>query len=789
MYAKAGDNITVRLTINDTITSYDVEIFNDTLSPTITTSANNLNASITVSNNKTEKHATFNITVENEYGVKLYVVPSDLSADSIFVDTISPTITLNGDANHSVLVNSSYADLGATSSDGDPNYAKTYVVTNNSNLDTALIGSTVIYTYTANSDGAGNLGEHITRNVTVVDYNPLSITSLTVNSTNSNNSYAKAGDQVNITIVTDGSDVGNMTGTILGDDNFTQNSSSGTIYLTKTIMQNDTNGNLTFNIRVTNSSEYAARVTQEDLIGDNIIIDTIRPNITLNGDNNTVLMIDNQYTDAGATIYDLSYGSKTIQSTETVNMSATGNYTLTYTAPDDYAGNLGSNITRNVIVVDLSPIEIQILSITSTNTNNLYAKAGDNLTVRLAVNDIIVKYDVELLNTNPTVTNSSREINATISIQNNTVIENHTTFNIFIENDQTITLNVTQHNLTDQNVFVDTIAPIISINGNITTYYLLQNRSINLIPNATVTDGDPNYNRTYGVTKNITLNPSMLGSSAIYTYTANPDGAGNIGKSVNLTVTVVDYGSLNITDLTVRSDNSNNNYAKAGDQVNITLITDGSDITNITGTILGDQSFTEHTSNGTIILSKTITQSDTNGNLTFSIRVINSTNHASTVTQENLMGDNIIIDTVPPLLYLYGANNTISGLRLPYVDPGAISYDLSYGIKDVTSTDSVITSQVGTYHIEYDAPDFAGNPANIIRTVHVQKLPQLSLTSESSNLLITPESPIADPAKQYPHLTDPFYIETVQIDGSTYALVASNRDNALSISDQYDLQF
>ena len=309
---------------------------------------------------------------------------------------------------------------------------------------------------------------------------------------------------------------------------------------------------------------------------------------------------------------------------------------------------------------------------------------------------------------------------------------------------------------------------------------MLQNRSINLIPNATVTDGDPNYNRTYGVTKNITLNPSMLGSSAIYTYTANPDGAGNIGKSVNLTVTVVDYGSLNITDLTVRSDNSNNNYAKAGDQVNITLITDGSDITNITGTILGDQSFTEHTSNGTIILSKTITQSDTNGNLTFSIRVINSTNHASTVTQENLMGDNIIIDTVPPLLYLYGANNTISGLRLPYVDPGAISYDLSYGIKDVTSTDSVITSQVGTYHIEYDAPDFAGNPANIIRTVHVQELPQLSLTSESSNLLITPESPIADPV-QYPHLTDPFYIETVQIDGSTYALMASNRDNGFTI--------
>ena len=244
-------------------------------------------------------------------------------------------------------------------------FCQTYTITNNSILNTTQIGSTVIYTYTANSDGAGNLGTNIIRNVTVVDYSPLNITSLSVSSNNSNNSYAKAGDQVNITIVTDGSDVGNMTGIILGSDNFTQNSSGGTIYLTKNIMQNDTNGNLTFNIRVTNSSEYAARVTHEDLIVDNIIIDTIRPNITLNGENNTVLMIDNPYTDAGATIYDLSYGSKIIQSTETVNISATGNYNLTYTAPDDYAGNLGSTITRNVTVVDLSPLRVMFGRIVS----------------------------------------------------------------------------------------------------------------------------------------------------------------------------------------------------------------------------------------------------------------------------------------------------------------------------------------------------------------------------------------------------------------------------------------
>ena len=91
-----------------------------------------------------------------------------------------------------------------------------------------------------------------------------------------------------------------------------------------------------------------------------------------------------------------------------------------------------------------------------------------------------------------------------------------------------------------------------------------------------------------------------------------------------------------------------------------------------------------------------------------------------------------------------------------------ISYRISsYGDSKCTGTDAVNTSKVGTYNVTYDAPDSAGNPANIIRIVHVQELPQLSLSSESSDLLLTPESTIADPV-QYPHMTDPFHIETVQ---------------------------
>ena len=156
----------------------------------------------------------------------------------------------------------------------------------------------------------------------------------------------------------------------------------------------------------------------------------------------------------------------------------------------------------------------------------------------------------------------------------------------------------------------------------------------------------------------------------------------------------------------------------------------------------GDENFTPEKYNGATYLKKIITQSDTNGNLTFDIFVINSSEYAARVTQEDLINNNIIIDTVPPIIHLYGVNNTISGLGLPYVDLGAFSSDLSYGIQNVIGTGIVNTSAIGTYNIIYDKSDFAGNPANITRTIHVQQLAPISLTNESSQFLVSPTTTV-----------------------------------------------
>ena len=173
-----------------------------------------------------------------------------------------------------------------------------------------------------------------------------------------NNSYAKVGDEITITIKTDGT-FETVLGSILGDTNFTVTSrGDDTRNILKIVTQSDTNGNLTFDILATNSTGYAARLTQDNLTGIPIIIDTLPPALTLNGNNDTISALGRPYTDLNATAYDISYGSKTIAPTGNVITSIEGNYTLTYTAPDDLAGNAGPTITRNVRILDLPPLEI-----------------------------------------------------------------------------------------------------------------------------------------------------------------------------------------------------------------------------------------------------------------------------------------------------------------------------------------------------------------------------------------------------------------------------------------------
>ena len=214
----------------------------------------------------------------------------------------------------------------------------------------------------------------------------------------------------------------------------------------------DTNS-LAFSIRVYNADYLNSVVfTEANLPGSSIIIDNTAPSITLVGNNNTIVATDSSYTDPGATASDLSYASDIhIDGTHNFDITKSGNYTFTYTAEDE-AGNLATSI-RNVIVRDTPPIGITSFTISSSNDNNAYAKAGDEISFFLVVNNTIDSYTAQIPNTN--ITNergSGTELYIDAEILNNDT-ESNATFTITVININGTTLTVTKDNLTSPNVF------------------------------------------------------------------------------------------------------------------------------------------------------------------------------------------------------------------------------------------------------------------------------------------------------------------------------------------------
>ena len=86
---------------------------------------------------------------------------------NVFIDTIGPRIALVDTANYNVYKDSQNPDIpGATVTDGDPGYSPNYTITTTGTLDTSNVGSSVIYTYTADAVyGRIITGDSLTRTV------------------------------------------------------------------------------------------------------------------------------------------------------------------------------------------------------------------------------------------------------------------------------------------------------------------------------------------------------------------------------------------------------------------------------------------------------------------------------------------------------------------------------------------------------------------------------------------------------------------------------------------------
>ena len=515
----------IEFTTSNIITSGTASIFG--LNSTITQNGHDFKASIIVPSTPREGYASFDAQVTDIFGATLSITEDDLDFN-VFVDTIPPTITLNGESNLTISIGTIYVDQNATAYDAS--YGD-IMITGVGTVDTQVPG-----TYTLNytpKDYAGNIGSSVTRTINV--FSPIKIVHHPdvsyVTSSNINSSYAKAGDTLSIEFTTNNI-ITSGTASILGlNPTIIQNGHDfkASIIVPSTPME----GYAIFDVQVTDIFGTTLSITEDDL-DFNVFVDTISPTITLNGESNLTIYNGTIYVDQNATASDASYGDIIITGVGTVDTQVLGTYTINYLAPEDYAGNIGSSVTRTVNV--LSPIKIvhhpDVSYVTSSNINSSYAKAGDTLSIEFTTNNIITSGTASILGLNPTIIQNGHDFKASIIVPS-TPMEGYAIFDVQVTDIFGTTLSITEDDL-DFNVFVDTISPTITLNGesNLTIY----NGTIYVDQNATASDA------SYGdiiITGVGTVDTQVLGTYTI-NYLAPEDYAGNIGSNVIRTVIVVD---------------------------------------------------------------------------------------------------------------------------------------------------------------------------------------------------------------------------------------------------------
>lgn len=250
-----------------------------------------------------------------------------IAKDALTVlDNVAPVITLNGDHEITMEVGTAYEELGAVVTDNADSNLE-YKVENAVNPN--VIGIYTV-TYTA-MDSAGNANTEV-RIVNVVDTTAptISITGDVTTTVEHGESYIESG-----AIATDNVDAQvevNVSGTV--DSN-----AVGEYQILYSAT--DSNGN----------TSTATRTV--------LVKDTMGPVVTLLGDETLLVEYGAEFNELGASATDNADGALEINIIGTVNTSAVGEYTITYSAIDG-SGN-ATIVTRLVKVVDSISPEITLI--------------------------------------------------------------------------------------------------------------------------------------------------------------------------------------------------------------------------------------------------------------------------------------------------------------------------------------------------------------------------------------------------------------------------------------------
>ena len=359
-YAKAGDTITLKIFTNSNITSdNDITFFMSDLEPNdVTFDGSNYYATLVVSNSPREGYVNFSTTLTNDNSETLSLNEDDVTAgNNVFIDTIPPRLTLVGPADFKVPFGASAIHVpGAVAVDEDPNYSGKITTRRNADLNTSVLGSTALYTYTT-TDSVGNTNS-TTRTVTVSDVLPQpEVSSLKIKSnSNSSTIYAGLSHTVTITLELDGFNPTSATG-VLFDGAGTLTINGNTVTVAAQVPAQPKDGEVAFLITLENSTSTIYVSNYDITDGSYVIIDTTAPVLSLVGQDGAIIPKGSDFVDLGASATDASYDLDTIvYSDDTINTNDNGTHTLTYNT-SDALGNSAQSITRDVHVQDISAPE------------------------------------------------------------------------------------------------------------------------------------------------------------------------------------------------------------------------------------------------------------------------------------------------------------------------------------------------------------------------------------------------------------------------------------------------
>ena len=319
-------------------------------------------------------------------------------------------------------------------------------------------------------------------------------------SNNSNPKVAMAGDAITVTLQVS-EQIGNSTLQILNND-IVMTINDDTASATITVLENSTNGPVEFNITAYDKTGNVFNVTQDDITGNNVVIDTNNPSLvdlaiysnntnislaTINNNLSITITANETLKNANITIlgstYVMNVSGVVANANVTVDQnSAEGEVLFNITAFDLAGNNFTADQTQlnssNVTIDTSSPI-LENLTIYSNNANTSLATVNNILSITITANETIKAANITILDSTYVMSVNGVVANASVNVDQNSA-EGEVLFNITAFDLAGNSFTVDQTQLNSSNVTIDTESLMLE---NLTIYSNNTNTSLATVNN------------------------------------------------------------------------------------------------------------------------------------------------------------------------------------------------------------------------------------------------------------------------------------------------------------------